>query len=144
MTAEAQKLMAVIVDTTIPAPKPVESPVEPTKQPEPPQMDAFGRTADERTVELEEQDAEWINVETDAGRHQSYSDALHYVLTRGFAEIKRTREAAKALVEKTLLKAKRDNWDKLLQSNPALIQNQELLATMLKELGIGQPKTTTK
>jgi len=104
------------------------------------EMDDYGRTEAERTVVLESGDAEAINTEVDAGRHKTYADAMHYVLTRGFAEIKRTREAAKALAEKTLLKAKRDNWSKLLQSNPSLIQNQDLIASMLKELGITATK----
>ena len=99
-------------------------------------MDEFGRTEAERTIELESQDAEAINNEVNDGKHQTYASALHYVITRGLAEIKRQREAARSLAEKTILKAKRDNWSKLLQSNPKLIENADLLSAMLKELGI--------
>jgi hypothetical protein len=104
----------------------------------PEEMDEYGRTESERTVELESADAEAINNEVNDGKHQTYASALHYVLTRGFAEIKRTREAARALAEKTILKNKRDNWSTLLASNPKLIQNPEVVATMLKELGIAK------
>ena len=102
------------------------------------EMDEYGRTASERTIELESFDAEAINTEVNDGKHKTYGDALHYVLTRGFAEIKRQREAARSLAEKTILKAKRDNWSKLLQSNPKLIENQDLLKAMLAELGISK------
>jgi Arc/MetJ-type ribon-helix-helix transcriptional regulator len=102
----------------------------------PEEMDEYGRTESERTIELESGDAEAINNEVNDGKHQTYSSALHYVITRGLAEIKRQREAARSLAEKTILKAKRDNWSKLLQSNPKLIENNDLLQAMLKELGI--------
>ena len=104
--------------------------------PEEEETDEYGRTEGERTITLESGDAEAINTEVNDGKHKTYSDALHYVITRGLAEIKRQREAARSLAEKTILKAKRDNWSKLLQSNPKLIENADLLSAMLKELGI--------
>lgn len=100
--------------------------------------DEFGRDAAERTVELASKDAEAINKEVGDGKWQSYDDAMHYVIERGLAEIKRTRDAALKLYEQRTLKAKRDNWSKLLQSNPKLLQNADLIQTMLKELGVTQ------
>jgi len=100
------------------------------------EKDKYGRDANERIVELSTEDAESINVEVTAGKWQTYDEALHFVLQRGFAEIKRTRDAAVKLYEQRVLKARRDQWSKLLQSNPSLITNQELLGTMFKELGI--------
>lgn len=113
--------------------KAVEATLEGPKQEE---MDEYGRTESERTIVLESADAEAVNTEVDNGKHKTFNDAHHYIFSRGLAEIKRTREAARQLAEKTLLKAKRDNWSKLLQSNPKLLENQDLLNAMLKELGV--------
>jgi hypothetical protein len=99
-------------------------------------LDEFGRDAAERTVELESKDAESINNEVVDGRWQTYDQALHYVITRGLAEIKRQRDAAKAVAEKTLLKGIRDGWEKRLKDNPALITNPEIMKLMMAELGV--------
>lgn len=99
-------------------------------------LDKFGRDEAERTITLESDDAEAINIETEQGKWQSYGDALHYVIARGLAEIKRTRDAAMKLMEQRTLKTKRDQWSKLLQSNPALVTNADLIASMMKELGV--------
>jgi hypothetical protein len=103
--------------------------------------DKFGRDAFERTVELTPEDAEGINREVEQGKHQSFDDGLHYVLARGFAEITRTRDAARKLFEQKMLKNKRDNWSKLLQTNPALLANADVMKSMLAELGITAAKT---
>ena len=111
----------------------------------PEETDQYGRTEAERTVTLASEDAEAVNTEVVDGKWKTYDDALHYVMQRGFAEIKRTREAAAKLANAKLLQAKRDQWSKLLQNNPSLIANADLVASMLKELGVTpQAKPTTK
>src|SRR5690242_17734320 len=91
LTEEMQDVVEVLANNN----EPIQTP-EPPKE-EMDEMDEFGRTEAERTITLESADAEAINTEVDAGKHKTYADAMHYVLSRGFAEIKRTREAAKAL-----------------------------------------------
>lgn len=101
-----------------------------------PEMDEYGRDAAERTVELESRDAEAINLEVEQGKWDSYDDALHYVITRGLAEIKRQRDAARVALEKTQIKVKRDSYATLMKSNPSLIANAEFVATMLRDMQI--------
>ena len=100
------------------------------------ELDEFGRDQAERTVELSPRDAEYIDHECTQGKHQTYDSALSYVITRGLAEIKRVRDAARMAAEKTLVKAKRDSYQKLMQSNPSLIANADFVATMLADLGV--------
>jgi hypothetical protein len=100
--------------------------------------DEFGRDASERIVELSPRDAEYINREVEAGKHETYDDALSYVIARGLAEIKRQRDAAEANRAKSLLKAKADTWKKLLELNPALIADPNVMSRMLSELGIAK------
>lgn len=102
------------------------------------ELDNYGRSEAERTVTLESNDAEAINLEVEQGKWQSYDDALHYVIGRGLAEVKRTRDAARKLLDARVLKTKRDGWQKLLQSNPSLVTNPEIVANMLKDLGVGK------
>lgn len=112
------------------------------KPPEPPQMDEFGRDESERTVILESQDAEFIDREVIAGEHDTYDDALHYVITRGLAEIKRTRDAAdKARADKVKL-AKMKSWKALLELNPALVADPNIVGKMMTELGMLKQAST--
>jgi ribosomal protein S9 len=101
-------------------------------------MDEFGRTEDERTVVLESEQAEAINHEVNAGGHDSYADAVAYVITRGLAEIERQRKAADALREKSKLKATRDVYSKMLEMNPALVADGNFVQKMLAELGVAR------
>src|SRR5271166_1235606 len=87
------------------------------------QLDQFGRDAAERTVELTSAQAEAVDQEVTAGRWQTYDDALQHVIARGLAEIKRTRDAARALASAKLAMAKQKNYASLMQANPALIAN---------------------
>lgn len=100
------------------------------------QLDQFGRDAAERTVELNSVQAEAVDQEVTIGKHTTYDDALAYVIQRGLAEIKRQRDAARAVAEKTLIKAKRDSYQHMLESNPALAANAEFVAMMLRDLGV--------
>jgi hypothetical protein len=101
-----------------------------------PALDEFGRDASERTIELSPRDAEAIDQEVVQGRHQTYDNALHYVINRGLAEIKRVRDAARVQAEKTVLKQKKDGYQRLMQQNPALITNSDFVTTMLADLGL--------
>ena len=108
---------------------------EPSK-PEPSKLDQFGRDEAERTVVLSSPHAEAIDVEVVTGKHQTYDDALEYVINRGLAEIKRARDAARKTAEANLALAKRNGYANLMKSNPALITNSEFVATMMKDLGL--------
>jgi hypothetical protein len=106
------------------------------EQPKPPVLDEFGRDASERTVELSPRDAENIDHEVSAGRHQTYDDALAFVIARGLAEIKRTRDAAMKLAQAKLLSTKKESWKTILSQNPALAIDPKIVATMLADLGL--------
>lgn len=100
------------------------------------EMDQYGRTEAERTMVLDSDVAEQINAEVETGEWQAYGDAMNYVLTRGFAEIKRTRDASAKL---KLGKAKAQAMDKLselLSLNPTLVNQPDALRNVLGQLGI--------
>ena len=142
MTANAEQAVAQEVEVNVNEQVNAAANAEGSKSEE---TDQYGRTEAERTVTLASEDAEAVNTEVVDGKWKTYDDALHYVMQRGFAEIKRTREAAAKLANAKLLQAKRDQWSKLLQNNPSLIANADLVASMLKELGVTpQAKPTTK
>lgn len=99
-------------------------------------MDKFGRTAAERTIELEVDDAERVDHEVTAGEHQTYNDALHYVIERGLAEIKRQRESLAALkTQRTDAKAMAA-LRTAVANNPAVMADPVALASLMKSLGI--------
>jgi hypothetical protein len=100
------------------------------------QRDEFGRDEAERTVILGSRDAEAINREVEAGKHDSYDDALTYVIARGLAEIKRQRDAAEANRQKSRLKAEVDSWKKMLELNPALVTDPNVVSKMMQALGV--------
>jgi hypothetical protein len=100
------------------------------------EMDEFGRDASERTVELSPRDAESIDHEVASGKHQTYDDALAFVIARGLAEIKRTRDAAMKLAQAKLLSTKKESWKTILSQNPALAIDPKIVATMLADLGL--------
>jgi hypothetical protein len=99
-------------------------------------MDDFGRTQAERTIELSPEVAEAINAEVEVGKHDSYTDALEHVLARGFAELKRTRDAQAKL---RLTKARSEAMSKLsdyLALDPSLVTKPEAMKAVLAKLGI--------
>jgi hypothetical protein len=100
------------------------------------QRDEIGRDEAERTVILGSRDAEAINREVEAGKHDSYDDALTYVIARGLAEIKRQRDAAEANRQKSRLKAEVDSWKKMLELNPALVTDPNVVSKMMQALGV--------
>jgi hypothetical protein len=99
-------------------------------------LDKFGRMASERTITLEVDDAERVGCEVDAGKHQTFDDALHYIIERGIAEIKRQRDSLAALKEQRndakAMKALRT----ACANNPAVMDDPAKLADVLKALGI--------
>jgi len=106
------------------------------------ERDEFGRDEAERTVILSPRDAESVNRECEVGKHDSYDDALAYVIARGLAEIKRQRDAAEANKAKSRLKAEVDSWKRMLELNPALVTDPNVVAKMMTALGVlkAQPK----
>ena len=106
------------------------------EQPKPPVLDEFGRDESERTVVLSPRDAEYIDHEVASGGHQTYDGGLSYVIARGLAEIKRTRDAAAKLAQAKLLSSKKESWKTILSQNPALAIDPKIVATMLADLGI--------
>jgi hypothetical protein len=99
-------------------------------------MDEFGRDSAERTVELSPRDAEAVDREVAAGKHQTYDDALAYVISRGLAEIKRQRDAAEAARQKSVLKTTRDLYQNMLKLNPALVADPQFVQKMVADLGM--------
>jgi hypothetical protein len=99
-------------------------------------LDAFGRTEAERTVVLSVSDAERIDAEVVAGEHQTYDDALTHVISRGLAEIKRSRKAAEELKQSRVVKANGKVFSDMLKMNPALVADPEFVGKMLAQLGV--------
>lgn len=98
--------------------------------------DAITRDADECIVSLTAVQAAQVSAEVDANDHQTFDDALAYIIERGLAEIKRQRDSAvkqkaKQAEVKNLMAAKT-----LLASNPALALDPAKLFAML---GIAMP-----
>jgi hypothetical protein len=99
-------------------------------------MDEFGRTQAERSVELSPRDAEMIDHEVTEGGHDTYDDALHYVLTHGFKEVQRTRKAAAELKAARVIKEHRKLYSAMLQANPKLVADADFVNKMIAELGV--------
>jgi len=98
-------------------------------------MDEFGRTESERTVVLDSVFADKINTEVGDGGHDTYVDALNYILTRGFAEIERSR-ASQAKAEAARKDAKAlATLNDVLAKTPTLAANPQALLATLKALG---------
>ena len=104
-------------------------------------VDEYGRDAAERTVELTPADAEAIDKEVDAGKHETFDGALSYVINRGLIEIKRVRDSAAKLREANKLRDKVKLYEQMLKLNPALITDpkfaQQFTAAMLAVNGNG-------
>jgi hypothetical protein len=101
-------------------------------------LDEFGRDEAERTVILSPRDAESVDVEVAKGKHDTYDDALAHVIQRGLAEIKRQRDAAEAIREKSKLKSTRDLYASMLKLNPALVADSNFVAKMIADLGVSK------
>lgn len=116
------------------------------------QLDAYGRDAAERTVELnshvaaaanavvEQNDEEFAQVltqlkaEYEGGTPTTFDDAIGYIVYRGCAEIKRQREAAASLKEKSKLAANSKLYGEMLKVNPALVTDPDFVAKMVAAL----------
>lgn len=99
-------------------------------------MDEFGRTEAERTVVLGSREADAINNEVIAGKHNTYDDALAYVIARGFAEITRARKAAEELRQARIVKEQGKLYTAMLEANPALVTDPKFVAKMIAALGV--------
>ncbi len=99
----------------------------------------MARDEAERTIVLTEEMADAINDEVELGRHQTYDDALNYVLTRGFAEIERARESQRKAAEAKKLRDERNALNAMLAMNPKLATDPEFLIKMAEKLGIKAP-----
>lgn len=93
----------------------------------------------ECTIILTEEMADAVNAEVDAGKHDTFDDAVAYVITRGFAEIKRARESQRKAADAKKLQTTRDSFAKLIGDDPKLATNPDFLASMAKALGIAIP-----
>lgn len=96
--------------------------------------DEFGRLSSERVVELLPRDAELINLEVIAGEHDTYDDALHYVIERGIKEIKRVRDAQAATRQAKELKRETASFADMLKLKPSLVNDPEFTQMMIAKL----------
>lgn len=92
------------------------------------------RTEAERTVILSVKDAESVNLEVEAGEHDTYDDALAYIIERGLAEITRERKNRAKGQEKTRLAEAAKTWAALLKLNPSLLADPKVMARYAEEL----------
>lgn len=115
-------------------------------------LDAYGRDAAERTVELnphvaaaanavaadEAFDEVLVNLkaEFEGGKTDTYDDALGYIVYRGMAEIKRQRDAAQANKAKAKLSEQQKLFKSMLAVNPALVQDPTFVQKMITALGM--------
>lgn len=100
------------------------------------QLDEFGRTDAERTVMLTSAQADLVNGEVEAGRHESYDAALEYVIERGFAEINRQRKSQEDAAKARAAAKGKDQFNKFLALDPTIVTRPELLMKLLKECGL--------
>lgn len=115
-------------------------------------LDAYGRDAAERTVELNQHVAAAANAivdsdqfdeilvnlkaEYEGGEPQTFDDAIGYIVYRGMAEIKRQRDAANANKAKAKLAEQQKLYAAMLKVNPALITDQKFVEKMVAALGM--------
>ena len=95
-------------------------------------MDEFGRTEAERTVVLSSRDAERINNEVTDGKHDTYDEALMYVIERGFKEIERQRLSALKQEGQRLVAKAMEKFNKILATTPTLVANRIALIAAVK------------
>ena len=95
-------------------------------------MDEFGRTEAERTVVLSSRDAERINNEVTDGKHDTYDEALAYVIERGFKEIERQRLSAIKQEGQRLVAKAMEKFNKILATTPTLVSNRIALIAAVK------------
>lgn len=115
-------------------------------------LDAYGRDASERTVELNSHVAEAANcivedssidvvlgqlkAEFEGASPDTYDEALGYIVYRGIAEIKRQRDAQQAAKAKSKLAETAKLYKSMLALNPALVNEPAFVAKMVAALGM--------
>jgi len=97
-------------------------------------MDEYGRTEAERTVVLASKDAELVNAEVESGSHDSYDNAVHYVIARGLAEIERARSAQRKLAAQKKLATETTLFTNMLAMNPKLVTDPDFVNKMMTQL----------
>ena len=102
-------------------------------------MDEFGRTEAERTVVLLSAHAEAVNVEVSEGKHDTYEDALAYIMERGLKEIERQRESARKQEAQRKAAVSLAKFNDLLAKQPALATKPGELIAALKAVGAFTP-----
>lgn len=102
-------------------------------------MDEFGRTEAERTVVLLSAQAEAINSEVSDGKHDTYEDALAYVVERGLKEIERQRESARKQEAQRKAATSLAKFNDLLAKQPQLATRPNELIAALKAVGAWTP-----
>jgi len=105
--------------------------------------DQYGRDSAERTVELKPRDAELVNQEVIAGRHQTYDDALSYVLDHGLKELIRLRKQREELKEARQLKVKANEFAKTLELNPGAINDPAFVSKFVAAMTALKTKSPT-
>lgn len=107
---------------------------QPPAAPPEEKFDEYGRTEAERTVVLGSKNAELINLEVEVGKHDSYDEALAYVIARGFAEIERTRESQRKTAATKKLAAETTLVTNMFAMNPKLVCDQDFVTKMMNQL----------
>lgn len=119
---------------------------------EAPQLDAYGRDAAERTIELDQHVAAAANAvvsdesiddvllqlkaQYEGGSPSAFDDALGYIVYRGVAEIKRQQLAQAATKAKQHLAEQQKLYAAMLKVNPALIADPTFVQKMVAALGM--------
>ncbi len=128
-----------------------------TEKTEVKQLDAYGRVAAERTIELNQHIAEavakWVDGEIDetcyasikaenegASEADTFDEALGYIIYRGLAEIKRALGAKELRKREKKAKQTQDLYQNMLKVNPALIADPKFVNKMLQDLGLAVAK----
>ncbi len=98
------------------------------------------RTEAERTVVLTSADADAINAEVEVGKHDTYDDALAYVIARGLAEIQRQRASAMKAEQARKAAKGKDMFNNFLRLDPTIVTQPEKLMKLLQECGLTNGK----
>lgn len=104
------------------------------------QVDKYGRLDSERIVELTPDDAEAVDAEVSNGNHDTYDEALHHIIVRGLAEIKRARDNSAKIADGKELRKQRASITALLKLNPALANDPKFATIMAQAFGVTLPK----
>ncbi len=116
------------------------------------ELDAYGASASERTIELNSHAAEAVRnlvdnqsfaealvnlkAEYEGDKCKTFADAIGYVMYRGFAEIKRSQDAANERKTQSEIRDKQKLYKEMLKANPSLAASPDFVQKMLEALKI--------